>query len=84
MEPVVMTALAALAVSVVGVLAGELWSLMLEDRRVGNGHLSYRVDRIPWTQHRLGFFLGGAVLIGLTSGFQYYRARLRGTDNRTH
>jgi hypothetical protein len=82
--PVVMTALVAIAGSVFGVLDGELWSLMLEDLRVGSGHLSYRVERIPWTQHRIGLFLGGAVLIVLISGFQYYRAPVRGTDSRMH
>ena len=82
--PVVMTALTAIAGSIFGVLAGELWSLMLEDLRVGNGHLSYRVERIPWTQHRFGLFLGGAVLFELISGFQYYRAHIRGADKRTH
>ncbi len=52
-------------VSLGGVLLGEIWSFTAENFRVGNGHLSYRVNRIPWTQHRLGLFAGGVVLFWL-------------------
>ncbi len=69
----VMTAFVAIAGSAFGVLAGEEWSLLLESLRVGSGHLSYRVERIPWTKHRFGFFLGGLILFWLISGFHYYR-----------
>ena len=59
-------AVTTLATSVVvsrgGVLVAEIWSTVAEEFRVGNGHLSYRVDRSPWTQHRLGPFVSGVVL----------------------
>ncbi len=64
-EPVVITALAAIAGGVFAVLAGEEWSLLLEGLRVGSGHLSHRVECIPWTHHRLGLFVGGVILFGL-------------------
>ncbi len=51
--------------SVVGVLLGEVWSDLIENVRLGNGHLSYRAERIPWSHHRLGFFVGGVVLFWL-------------------
>jgi hypothetical protein len=73
--PVVMTTFAAIVTSAAGVLAGEQWSGLWENLRIGNGHLSYRVERIPWTHHRLGLFLGGMLLFGLLSGFQYFLAR---------
>jgi hypothetical protein len=40
-----------------GLLLGEEWSLTAESLRVGTGHLSYRGDRLPWAQHRIGFFV---------------------------
>jgi len=77
-----MTALAAIAASFFGVLAGEEWSVLVENLRLGNGHLSYRVERIPWAQHRLGLFVGGVILFGILSGYRYYRARVRGYQPR--
>lgn len=40
-----------LVASVIGVVAGDLWSLLMENLRMNSGHLSYRVDRVPWRQH---------------------------------
>lgn len=70
--PVMMTTITAVALSAGGVLAGEQWSIMLESLRLSSGHLSYRMERIPWTQHRLGLFLGGVILVGIITGAQYY------------
>ena len=53
----VMSLLCSLAFGVGGLLLGEEWSTMAESIRVGAGHLSYRVDRLPWVQHRIGFFV---------------------------
>lgn len=53
----VMSLLCSLAFGVGGLLLGEEWSTMAESIRVGTGHLSYRVDRLPWVQHRIGFFV---------------------------
>lgn len=52
-----MSLLCSLAFGVGGLLLGEQWSITAENIRVGTGHLSYRVDRLPWVQHRLGFFV---------------------------
>ncbi|MGD1211534.1 MAG: hypothetical protein ABR973_09285 [Candidatus Acidiferrales bacterium] len=62
-------------VSAVGVGLGEVWSGIVETIRVGNGHLSYRADRIPWTHHRLGLFISGVVLFWIIAAFQYRRHR---------
>src|SRR6266568_7003357 len=45
-----------------GLLLGEEWSLTAESLRVGTGHLSYRGNRLPWAQHRIGFFVLCVVL----------------------
>ena len=52
-----MAVLCSLAFGVGGLMLGEEWSTMAESLRVGTGHLSYRVDRLPWVQHRIGFFV---------------------------
>ncbi len=66
---VLMTIFASAAVSAAGVGLGEEWSLMMESYRLSSGHLSYRVARIPWTQHRLGLFVGGVVLFWFLAVF---------------
>jgi hypothetical protein len=38
------------------VAAGHLWSAAVETLRIGNGHLSYRAARIPWSRQRLEIF----------------------------
>ncbi|MBI1787292.1 MAG: hypothetical protein HYR60_07035 [Acidobacteria bacterium] len=68
---VVATVMTSAVVSTAGVLLGEMWSLAAETVRIGNDHLSYRVDRIPWNQHRLDFFAGGVVLFWLIAGLHY-------------
>ncbi len=35
-----------------GTMAGEIWASAAETLRVGNGHLSYRGQRLLWNQHR--------------------------------
>lgn len=43
-----------LAVAIVAV--GQLWASGVEVARIGNGHLSYRASRIPWSGHRIETF----------------------------
>lgn len=67
----VVTIVTSALVSMAGVLVGEIWSTMAETFRVGNGHLSFRTDRIPWTQHRFGLFVCGVVFFWLIAGLHY-------------
>jgi hypothetical protein len=57
-------------VSMAGILVGEVWSEVLEQFRLGNGHLSYRADRIPWHQHRLGLFVCGVVIFWIIAALR--------------
>ncbi len=34
------------------VLVGDTWSIGAEILRVGNGHLGYRTERLPWRQYQ--------------------------------
>jgi hypothetical protein len=67
------TLLMSTVVSAAGLFLGEIWSGIIENIRVGNGHLSYRLDRIPWTHHRFALFIGGLLLFWLIAAFQYRR-----------
>jgi hypothetical protein len=53
----IMTIALALGISLVGVLAGGLWSIIVEEVRMGTGHLSYRMNRIPLRQHWVVLFV---------------------------
>ena len=61
--------------SAAGVLVGEIWSGLAENIRVGNGHLSYRSDRIPWHHHHISFFLIGLALFWIAGALQAGRRR---------
>jgi len=68
------TLIASLLLSAVGAMAGDVWSITAETHRLGNGHLSYRTNQLPWIRHRLWFFLGGLAIYWLIAGY-YYRER---------
>ena len=53
---VMVVLLCSIAFGVGGVLLGEAWSNGVESARIGNGHLSYRVDRLPWARYRAELF----------------------------
>src|SRR3954466_8637814 len=58
------TAVAILSVMslVIALLVGDTWSIAAEIVRVGNGHLSYRTERLPWRQYRPAI---AATLLGM-------------------
>lgn len=58
---------AAVVVSVLAVMVGEWLAISIEIARVGNGHLSYRTGRVPWTHHRTALFAAGTVLFLLVA-----------------
>ena len=60
-----------IAVSIIGVLLGEQWSIMVESIRLGTGHLSDRTFRIPWVQHRMQLFAAGVFLFWLAAALRY-------------
>lgn len=71
-----MVLLCSLVFGVGGLLLGEQWSIAAENIRIGTGHLSYRVDRLPWVQYRAGFFvLCVAVFWGVAAVRSWVRAR---------
>src|SRR5205814_7604322 len=63
--------LSSLAFGVGGVMLGDQWSIVAENIRVGTGHLSYRVDRLPWARHQIGFFVLCVVLFWGAAAARY-------------
>jgi len=55
----------------IGVPLGEAWSVGIESFRLGSRHLSYRVNRLPWGQHRIEMFVGGVVLFWIVAALRY-------------
>ena len=49
------------------VLIGDSWSIGAEVLRVGNGHLSYRTERLPWRQYRLAIIATAACVFWLVA-----------------
>jgi hypothetical protein len=52
-----MIVFASLIFGVAGMMLGQQWSMLMENLRVGNGHLSYRVGRLPWMRHQIDFLV---------------------------
>jgi hypothetical protein len=71
-----MALLCSLALGVAGLLLGEFWTATAESIRVGTGHLSYRVDRLPWARHRIVFF-GLCVALFWSAAAIRFRVRQR-------
>jgi len=66
-----MALLCSLVFCIGGLLLGEGWSGTAESLRVGTGHLSYRVDRLPWAHHRIGFFVLCVALFWLAAAVRF-------------
>jgi hypothetical protein len=60
-----------LALSIIGVLFGDVWSGVAETIRIGNGHASYRANRIPWRQYPELMFAGCVVLFWVIAAVHY-------------
>jgi hypothetical protein len=52
----VMILLSSLAAGIGGGLFGKQLADLLEMIRVGNGHMSYRADRVPWAHYQASLF----------------------------
>ena len=63
----VMTLTMAVGVSLVGMMIGSLGAIVIEEFRMGSGHLSYRMNRIPWRQHWAVLWVCGFIVFGLAA-----------------
>jgi hypothetical protein len=72
----VMTLAMAVGISLVGVLAGGLWSIVIEGFRLNSAHLSFRMNRLPLRQHWPVLFVYGFVVFASVSLFRVHCKRL--------
>lgn len=64
------TLVGALFIGGVSMAIGRLWEAGYETIRLGNGHLSYRGLRLPWTQHALEFAaIATAIFVAVSVGY---------------
>lgn len=76
------TAAGSLALAVAVVAIGQVWAAGIEAVRLGNGHLSYRAYRIPWSGHRIETFVLAMITVWVMDLWQLFarrRARRTGT-----
>ena len=69
----VMALTMAAGISLVGVLIGMFGSIIVEELRMNSGHLSFRMNRIPFRAHWVGFFAGSVLIFILSSLLHYYK-----------
>ena len=63
----VMTLTMAAGVSLVGVMVGYLENILIETLLLNSGHLSYRLNRIPFRQHWATLVVCGFIVFGLVA-----------------
>jgi hypothetical protein len=68
---VVAVVVVSLGVSAASVGLGQLWSIWIEILQVGNGHLSYRTERIPLIEYQAVSFVCGVAVFWMTAALRY-------------
>lgn len=63
----IVTLVAALVFTLAVRMAGEMWSWLGENLRTGNGHMSYRVVRLPWNRYSYQLIAASLVLFSLVA-----------------
>jgi len=56
-----------LALPVGFIMLGDVWARIAETYRVGNGHMSYRADRLLWARHQTALFSAACATFLLTA-----------------
>jgi hypothetical protein len=67
----------------VATLVGDIWSIAAEVFRVGNGHLSYRTERLPWRQYRTSMTATALTLFWLVAAIRIKTRRGQTAERRT-
>jgi hypothetical protein len=75
---VTMALFLSLAMAAGSTMLGEVWSWVAEGYRTGNGHMTYRVERLWWVGHRKELFAGAVVAFWLATAAAARRVRSNG------
>jgi hypothetical protein len=65
------TVAGAIGISATGVIVGGLGASIVEMIQLGDMHMSYRADRLPWSRHWLLMFAGGIVLFSVIASIRW-------------
>src|SRR5262249_2293033 len=79
----IMTLTMALGASLVGVVSGSLWAIVIESLRLNSGHISFRMNRIPFRHHWGMLFICGFIVFWLVALLRS-RVKLPPMNTRTH
>jgi hypothetical protein len=60
-------------VSAAGVILGSLGATIVEMIQIGDTHMSYRVERLPWSRQWLPLFVGGVIVFSLIAAIRWRR-----------
>jgi len=63
----IMALFLSLAFAAGGTMLGEVWSWIAESHRIGNSHMSDRVQRLWWVRHQTGLFTGAVAVFWLAA-----------------
>ncbi len=74
---VIMSLFLSLVFATGGVMLGEEWCWLAETERIGNGHMSYRVARLPWALHRPELFAAALIVFWVATAEAARQARPR-------
>ncbi len=69
----VMALTLSVGISLIGVLVGMFGSIIVEGLRMNSGHLSFRMNRIPFRAHWIVLFAGGVITFILAALLNYYK-----------
>jgi hypothetical protein len=72
----IMALVMSVGASLVGLLVGNLWSIVIETYRLNSTHLSYRMNRIPFRQYWYVYLLCGILAFWLIA---FIRSRVSST-----
>jgi hypothetical protein len=78
---IVMLAFLSLVLAAGSTLLGEVWCWYAESYRIGNHHMSFRVQRLWWGQHRTGLFVTGFAVFSLMGAAAARRSIPTGSSN---
>ena len=77
---VIMTVTVSVFATLAAVMLGDFWSEALENLQLGSGHLSDRMERIPWRQHWSALFVCGVLIFWLVAAVRSRRDIRDGHD----
>jgi hypothetical protein len=80
----IMTLFLSLVFATGGMMLGEVWSWVAESHRIGNSHMSHRVNRLWWVQHRAALFPGALVVFWLAGAQGARSIRLHSAPTSNH